>query len=127
MKKLSYQTIINKLKFWQKALKIGDWDISIKIARESYVGEGIIAEVIYCAPVEKIAKINLLNNYMKVPGYNISFNIDTIIIHELIHVVLWDKVNFLPTKFRKNKRYIESEEFICDYMAKVIYDGYKKF
>lgn len=120
-----------KLKKWMKYLKLEGWDIKIRFKNLSddepdNKGLATAAQVEYCSPVERTALIFIANDYCETEGYGLSFNIDTLIIHELLHVILWEKFDCLSTRTKKNQKIVDLEEFICFHFSKILYDVKRK-
>jgi len=120
MRRISDKAFEKKLRKWQHILKLDGWSISWKFVQE---GRGIdnknLAELKHCSSTEKVAQISFNNKYYLCDGHNISWNIDTLILHELLHVHLDEKSSVLPND---NEKVVDFEEFICNSMAKIIYD-----
>lgn len=126
MRRIASKTLEKKKKRWQKELKLDAWDIKIKFVSAFELGDHNTAgQIAYCYPNEKSAYIQIVNNYYRYEGYNESWNIDTLIIHELIHVMLHDKGENMPKVIKESTKFYNYEEFICDSFAKIIYDCHK--
>lgn len=126
-------TLEKKLNKWKKVLKLGDWNIQIRYGsndemkdHDDVKEECAIGLLDACSHPEKIAKILISKNYFKEPNYPLVWNLDTLIVHELIHIILYDKVENLPKKTRDSKKMIEIEEHICDYFSRIIVDMFKR-
>lgn len=124
-------TLEKKLTKWQKILKLSDWEITIRYATKKDLEEiggdkerNDIALVSDCDTAAKRATILINRNYHKMAGYKKSWNVDTLILHELIHVVVWLHSEAIPDKIYKHRKVYEFEEFICDCFADVIYRIY---
>jgi hypothetical protein len=126
MKRIFTSTLERKCRRWQKILKLADWDITIKFTPKSQLGGNYLARLTNVYPVEKVAVIEVLNDYYKDPGYKHNFNIDILILHELIHLFLWEEFEKLPYPIRQTKAVKEFEEFICNFLSKMIYDIFHK-
>ena len=112
-------TLARKFRKWMKFLKLDGWDVKIGFKD---LGVDTAAEVSYCSPIEKFAVIDVAKDLDKFEGYKMSFNLDTLIIHELMHVLMWEQVERLPGKVKNCKDFKEFEEFLCSHFAKIIFD-----
>lgn len=125
-------TLDKKLMRWKKVLKLADWDIQIRYAtktdvdKDSIDPDDDIAALETCSPVEKVARIIINKNYPKFDEYGVVWNIDTLILHELIHALLYEKIHVLPDTIKDHQGMTRLEEFICDSMARIIFDIYQK-
>lgn len=120
MRRVLPRTLKKKLRKWQTALKLDGWDIKIKY---KHCGKDDAAEVEFCEPVERTAVINISPNYYNREGYNVSWTLDELIIHELIHVVLWEPCHsYFSSKIRGSQKFEDFEEFVCFHFAKIIGD-----
>jgi len=133
MSRCVYQaTLDKKLIRWKKVLKLIDWDIQIRYATKSDIDKGSIdleddlASLETCSPIEKVARILVNKNYPNFDEYNVVWNVDTIILHELIHVLTYEKVHVLPDSIQNHQGLTKLEEFVCDSMARIIFDIYHK-
>jgi hypothetical protein len=108
-----------KLRKWIKHVKLEGWDIKIRFKP---LKEDIAARIYHCSPVEMSAIIDIAVDYSDREGYGVSFNLDTLILHELIHVILWEKWDELPNTIKEHKKMELFEEFVCFHFAKIIYD-----
>ena len=91
-----------------------------------FIDTGDIAELKEISNTEKVAVIVINNEYYTDPQYGVVWNLDTALLHELIHVVLDEQIGRLAKKVRNNKKFREDfEEFICDKFAWIIYNHVK--
>jgi len=123
MRKIQPSTLVKKLKKFQKWLNLDGWDIKI---RYKSCDPDTVGEIDFCEPVEKTAIINISSKYFTKEGYNVSWNLDNIIIHELIHIELWEQIDRLPIDIKEHKKFKELEEYICFRYAKIIGDMHKR-
>ena len=122
-------TLIKKVSRWKPVLKLKDWDISIRYAKQKElesVQKKDSKKIIFgwvddCDSAAKRASILINRNYHTGPGHKTSWNIDTLIIHELVHVVLWAHSENIPENIRKHSKVFDFEEFVCDSFADIIY------
>jgi len=113
--------LARRLRYWMRALKLEGWTIKIRF-RTVPSGDDTVAELEHCSPVERAAAIFVAEDYAGRAGHGVSFNLDTLILHELIHVVLWDEWERLPTRTKGRADVKRLEEFVCFHFAKIIYD-----
>jgi len=115
---LAIKELNHMLNKWQKKLLLNDWDISIKIVdflRTDYRQSG---DFEINAKAKK-ATILLTQNPFK--------NEETVLVHELIHVLLWDMDSFSENaiiktckKFEGNHlKYMEKLENLVDSLVKI--------
>lgn len=123
MRKVLTSTLETKLKKWQKKLKLEGWQIKI---RYKACGKDTAAQVDFCEPVEKTAVVNISPNYYNREGYNVSWTLDSLIVHELLHIEMWQEVHSLPAKIREHQKFEDFEEYICFRYAKIIVDMNKR-
>ncbi len=126
-RRISNKTLENRIKKWQHVLKLDGWTIRFKFVSPMKMENDkfILAMVNHCSPNEKVADLLFNNKYQTYTGFGVSWNIDTLIIHELIHVHLYEKAEpFEATLNKDNIDVFEAmEEFICDSFAKIIFDS----
>lgn len=126
-RRITNRTLENKIKKWQKCLKLDGWTINAKFVPPSKLDDSnkmeVAGQVQECSPDEKVVLIYFHNKYYKLEGYGISWNIDTLILHELIHVLCWEKVIEMPTSIQDHSKFQILEEFVCNSMAKIIFDN----
>ncbi len=128
-------TLQKKCKRWAKALRLGDWDIMCRYATKSETtqeydskdvicfDDSTIGRLHECSIPEKIALILIRRNYFDHDAYGVSWNIDTLIIHELIHIVekVGKKNCNIPEKIKKRKDFKDLEEYNCDTFSAIMY------
>ncbi len=123
MKKVLSSTLEKKLRKWQKRLKLEGWDIKISY---KFCGKDTAAQVEYCEPVEKTATVSICPTYYNRQGYRVSWTLDSLIVHELIHIEMWQEVQSLPAKIQDHPKFSNFEEYICFRYAKIIVDMNKR-
>jgi len=129
-------TLQKKCKRWAKALRLGDWDITCRYATKSELDqrcesskdeicfdENTIGRLHQCSIPEKIALVLIRRNYFDHEAHGVSWNIDTLIIHELIHIIeIVGKKNCnIPKKINDRKDFEDFEEYNCDTFAAIMY------
>ena len=111
-KGLSLKQLNNLLEKWQSKLLLKDWELSVKIVdfkREDFRQSGDIK--VY--PNKKKAVILLSQNPFK--------NEEETIIHELIHLILWDFDHFCEkTILKTNKPFSSNHNKYLDKLEKKI-------
>lgn len=122
-KPVQIATIRRKINKWKKVLGLDAWRIKARYVPSSeLLDEDTIAQVDYCYPAERQAQIAVDENYHLNPEIDEVFNIDSILVHELIHIMLWDRTDSLPEKIKDEESITSLEEFVCNSFAKIIYD-----
>jgi len=97
-KGLSKQKLNQILKKWQKKLRLTDWNLSIKIIefkRKDYRQSGDIK----VSTSKKKATILLTNNPFR--------DEEKVIVHELVHLLLWDFDHFCEKQILKTCKKFE--------------------
>lgn len=136
-KKLTKKILMPIVRKWKKVLGLNGYDIKIILANQKRLDEVILATtgskrdedeiilgcVVECHPVEQCATIVFLRDAPIHFGFQI--NLDTLVIHELIHVLVSAPFTALPKAARKSKRTDELEEFICDKFSYLIWKAFK--
>ena len=122
MRKVLQSTLESRLRKWQKKLKLDGWHIKI---RYKSCGEDAAA-MVFCEPLERTAIINVHPQYYLKEGYRISWDLDSLIVHELLHVEMWEEINKLPQKMREHVKFEAFEEYLCFRYAKIIVDINKR-
>lgn len=128
MKRVHQSGLERKFYKWVKCLKLEGWNFKIRfkaiVPEEGNDGHKPFpaAWVEHCSPVERTAVINIATDYCARLGFGVSFNLDTLIIHELIHIILWDERDRLPTRVSNSSKFNSFEEFVCFHFSKIIYD-----
>ncbi len=122
------RTLEKKLTHWKRALKLDGWKITIRYATKTDNDKGDInlekdlACVATCSPPEQIAAILINKDYATHRSNTLVWNIDTIILHELIHILMWAYTKGLPDKVYNSRKFHELEEFVCDSVARLLFD-----
>jgi hypothetical protein len=118
---------------WKKILGLSGWDLSLAICSadsmneriSSYNAESLIADeivlgcVTHCYTVEQVATIQFMREAPK--HFGVMINIDTLVCHELIHVLVRAEFDRLPKAAQKSKRLGELEEFIADRFSYIMF------
>lgn len=104
----------NSLKFWQGKLNMGNWSMSIKLVdfnRTDYIQTGD-----FKVKSDKNAVILI----SKSPT---DKDIDKVVLHELIHILLWKMDSYCEQKIglKNHKEYFELLETTVDDLANRIY------
>lgn len=135
------KTLQIRCNVWAKRLRLSDWTITCKYATKGdmdredpedndkpYFDDETIGHLMDCSLPEKIAVIGIRKNYYDHDGFGISWNLDTLILHELIHIIerLAKSDSAIPGKVRDRADFKNYEEFICDCFASVIYYNFRK-
>lgn len=120
------KTLEKKVTKWKNVLKLGDWTVIIRYGTTEQVGKDNIAFLDECSPSEKVAKIFISKTYFNCEGYDLVWNLDTLILHELIHIITHDKVHALPKSFCNHPKVVELEEHVCDAFARIVRDMYRR-
>ena len=120
------------VKKWKKIMNLSDWKIQITYADiYEYADEdsnrGLIAAAFDVYPAEKKATIHVDHNYHFVKGNNFGWNLDTVVIHELTHILLTAYRDMLSERIMNNEGFKQFEENVCDTIADLLYKakGYK--
>ena len=91
-----------------------------------YFDDDTIGCLMECSISEKIAVVGIRRTYYEHDSYKVSWNLDTLIIHEIIHII--EKVGKLncniPKGIKKRRDFINFEEYNCDTFAAIIYFMY---
>lgn len=111
---------LNKiLKIWQKKLRLENWQLSIEITyfkRKDYQQSGDI-------------KVNVKNKKAVILLTNKPFrNEEAVIVHELVHLLLWDYDHFCEKEFLKTNdrlkgrhgKYMNKLEKTVDIFTKIL-------
>lgn len=120
---------------WKKYLGLDGWELSIAICEEESMnarikdfdkdaddGDITLGCVTHCYPVEQVATIQFRRDAPAFFGKWV--NLDTLVCHELIHVLVRAEFDRLPKAAQKSKRLGELEEFICDKFSFVLFKMY---
>ncbi len=128
-RRISDRTLGTKIKKWQHILKLDGWTLTFKFIppttfKKMEKEKSILAMVNHASPNEKVAEMLFNNKYHTYDGFGASWNIDTLIIHELIHIHLFEKSDQLEKAIPEEVEevFTQYEEFLCDSIAKIIYD-----
>ena len=117
-KGLSVKKLNSLLEFWQKRLLLNDWNLSIEIVefkRKDYIQSGDIKVL----PKKMKAAVLLTNNPFR--------DEETVLVHELVHLILWDYDIFCEklalgnskTKLKgKHGKYMDKLESTVDHLTK---------
>lgn len=133
------KTLQKKCNTWAKRLRLGDWTITCKYASKADMeredpdddynpsfDDQTIGRLQECSVPEKIALILIRRDYFNHTGHKVSWNIDTLILHELIHII--EKIGKTHAGLNKTvgrrKDYWRLEEFNCDTFSSVVYFMY---
>ena len=133
------ETLQKKCNTWKKRLRLGDWDITCKYPtkaeqekedpddknRPNFESD-TIGCLMECSIPEKIAVIGIRKDYYDHDGYKVSWNLDTLIIHELVHIIqkMGKTTAGIPKKIRDRKDLWVWEEYNCDTFAAILYFQY---
>jgi len=129
---------------WKKILGLAGWDLSLAIVSDEsmkariatyndeptdkFDDEIVLGCVTHCYPVEQCATVQFMREAPK--HFGTMINLDTLVCHELIHVLVRAEFDRLPKAAQKSKRLNELEEFIADrfsyIMTKAIGETYPK-
>jgi hypothetical protein len=91
---------------------------SEEVALMSDADEIILGCVTHCLPVEQVATVQFRRDAPQYFGQWI--NLDTLVCHELIHIVVRSEFDRLPKSALRSKKTGELEEFICDKFSHII-------
>lgn len=85
---MTTKALRERLSYWQRRMRLQDFDIQIKFVTPSEIGQGVVGR---CRPDWKNgqAMLEILNpkyNKINADGFQ---NIDLTIVHELTHLLLW--------------------------------------
>lgn len=122
-------TLQKKCDRWKKVLRLNDWDITCRYGSRVELqdeddpdSDDRIGLLPHCSIPEKIALILIRREYYSHEGYGVSWNIDTLILHELVHILQKMGKQGLPKRLRENDRLrLIFEEYNCDTFAAIIY------
>jgi hypothetical protein len=121
-------TLQKRLAYWKPKLKLSDWDINIRYATKKEAEKqqrkekgDLLAFAHDCDPAAKRATILIVRDYHKGAGHKTAWNVDTLILHELIHIVVWSASDAIPESIANHSKVHEFEEYVCDSLADIIY------
>jgi hypothetical protein len=82
-----------------------------------------VACLMDCSTPEKIAVIGIRRDYFNYDGFKQTWNLDTLIIHELIHIIekAGKKSCGISKKIDYSKPFSAFEEYNCDAFSAIIY------
>ena len=118
---ISIEALRKKLSFWQKKMDMADWEISIEYADSHKIGKDSVALIEVDERMDRMAKIFIWDQYHKTEHYNVRYNLDTVIIHELVHAFINEPMRPIPAKIRKRTYLHDFEEWLCDNFADIMY------
>lgn len=120
---------------WKKILGLSGWDLSLAIVSDESMksriakfnedesakddGEIVLGCVTHCYPVEQCATVQFMREAPR--HFGTMVNLDTLVCHELIHVLVRAEFDRLPKAAQKSKRLDELEEFIADRFSYIMY------
>lgn len=125
---------------WKDLLGLAGWDFRVTLVdgygmaeriKEYELGSNnptdpedvVLGCVTHCYPVEQAATIQFRKDAPKF--FSPWVNLDTLVCHELIHVLVRDQFDRLPKSAQKSKKTGELEEFICDRFSYILYKALK--
>ncbi len=86
--------------------------------------EIVLGCVTHCHPIEQVATVQFRRDAAKYFGPWV--NLDTLVCHELIHIVVRSEFDRLPKSAQRSKRTGELEEFICDKFSHIIAKAFEE-
>ena len=124
-RRINTSVLEKKKKKLQHLLKLDNWTINIKFVPKSRLpDERTTAQVDYCSCSERVASVVIYDKYWLHDGFEVAWNLETLLLHEFIHILLMEQFMHLPHMIQENAKFMELEEFICDIFAKIIFDTY---
>jgi len=138
--RLSKKEVRESLCFWQKVLKLTNWTIEFGIVsneemrrqteqhqpedgwHEDDNEDDTLAFLVWVRDEEQRAKILFNQDLKKDDEYESVFNLDTLCIHELIHIMAYREFKRLPKYIRRHKKIHQFEEWLCNRFATIIHD-----
>lgn len=139
-KRLTKKEVRESLEYWQKVLKLTNWTIEFGIvseddmtrACEEYQPEGgwprgeedysAHAFLVWVRSDEQRARILFHKELKDDSEYDSVFNLDTLCIHELLHIMFEPWFKRLPKYIRRHKKVYDLEEWLCNRISRIIYD-----
>ncbi len=126
----------SKLDFWADVLGLSGWDIKTKIVNKQKLMETIekldgkksepddicLGAVVEHYQSEQVASILFLKDADK--EFGLQLNLDTLILHELIHIASGEQFERLPKAAKISPKTKELEEWVSDFFARKIYQAY---
>ncbi len=140
MKKLSKKEVRESLEHWQTVLKLTNWTIEFAVISEENMLEEILenqpeggwsqsdleesasAFLVWVRQDEQCAKILFHEDMKDDVEYGSVYNLDTVCIHELLHIMLNEQFGLFPKHIRTHKKVHLFEEWICNRFSRIIYD-----
>lgn len=140
MSRLSKKEVRESLEYWQKVLKLTNWTIEFAVVTEEQMLKTIEenppeggwspededgsahALMEWVRPEEQCARIMLHREMKDDPEYGSVFNIDTVCIHELLHIMFDSQFKIFPKYIRTHKKIHSFEEWLCNRFSRLIYD-----
>jgi hypothetical protein len=121
---------------WKETLGLQGWDFKIALVDKYSMAQRIseyesgyhspadpedvvLGCVTHCYPVEQVATVQFRLDAPQFFGPWV--NLDTLVCHELIHVLVRDQFDRLPKSAQKSKKTGELEEYICDRFSYILY------
>jgi hypothetical protein len=86
--------------------------------------EIVLGCVTHCHPIEQVATVQFRRDATKYFGQWV--NLDTLVCHELIHIVVRSEFDRLPKSAQRSKKTGELEEFICDKFSHIIAKAFEE-
>lgn len=140
--RLTKKEVRESLEHWQKVMKLTNWTIEFDIVSEKVMIEQIkeyqpeggwhdgpddqddsaLAFLVWIRREEQHARILFHKDVKKDGEYGSVFNLETLCIHELIHIMLDRQIQSLPNYIRKHKKIHRLEEWLCNRFATIIHD-----
>ncbi len=125
-KPVSLITLNRKKRKWQKIVGLDKWFITIDYATKYIIGDNVVGMATDCNTEARKANIHILDTYYLTSNNGTVYNLDTIIIHELLHIFMWEMVEKINPKIRKRKDFKNLEEFLCDEFADIVFNNLTK-
>ena len=129
---LTREMIAPAIKSWKEILGLSGWEFSIAICDEVAMNarikdfdkdaneeDTVLGCVTHCYPVEQVATIQFRRDAPAFFGQWV--NLETLVCHELIHVLVRAEFDRLPKAAQKSKKLGELEEFICDKFSYILH------
>lgn len=140
--RLTKKEVRDSLEYWQKVLKLTNWTIEFSIISEEEMLRQIElhqpeggwskdemeqyasahAFLVWVRQEEQRARILFHRDVKRDDEYGSVFNLDTLCIHELIHVMLDQEFKKFPKYIRRHKKVHAFEEWLCNRFAALIHD-----
>ena len=138
--RLSKREVRESLEHWQKVLKLTNWTIEFGIVSEKQMlqqvqenqpdggwhadekDDSAVAFLVWVREEEQRARILFHKDLKKEAEYGSIFNIDTLCIHELLHIIVAQEFQRFPKYIRRHKKIHAFEEWLCNRFATIIHD-----